>query len=266
MDGQNTANAPTTGFLEESNLASRHNKHVRFNGQPSRSSDRISHGNTPEFTKHGVAVVLSEEVCEEPQEILFDRWMNIFSRDVLGTRSLFESLDSSTSSAPLTIATPRRLLKDTTPLQRGIIRHLIVVLDLSSAMTEKDLRPSRFLLTLRYAEDFVTEYFEQNPISQLAFIGMRDGLATRISDISGNPSEHIATLQSLREKEPIGDASLQNALEMARGALLYACRYRALEKIPNAPDPVTPPLTVRARCSSSWVPSSPPTLAISTPP
>ena len=35
-----------------------------------------------------------------------------------------------------------RLLKDTTPLQRGIIRHLILILDLSTAMTEKDLRPT----------------------------------------------------------------------------------------------------------------------------
>ena len=121
----------------------------------------------------------------------------------------------------LTLEPPTRLLKDTTPLQRGIIRHLIVVLDLSSAMVEKDLRPSRHLLTLRFAEDLVTEYFEQNPISQLGFIGMRDGLATRISDVSGNPSDHIAALQGLREQEPRGNASLQNALEMARGALLY---------------------------------------------
>ena len=124
--------------------------------------------------------------------------------------------------AKLTWARPARLLKDTTPLQRGIIRHLMVVLDLSVAMTEKDLRPSRHLLTLRYAEDFVIEYFEQNPISQLGFIGMRDGLATRVSDVSGNPSDHIAALQGLRETEPRGNASLQNALEMARGALLYA--------------------------------------------
>jgi transcription initiation factor TFIIH subunit 2 len=78
-----------------------------------------------------------------------------------------------------------RLLKDTTPLQRGIIRHLILVLDMSEAMTEKDLRPTRYELMINYAIDFVTEYFEQNPISQLGVIGMRDGLAVRISDLSG---------------------------------------------------------------------------------
>jgi transcription initiation factor TFIIH subunit 2 len=115
-----------------------------------------------------------------------------------------------------------RLLRDTTPLQRGIIRHLIVVLDLSFAMTEKDLRPTRYLLTLRYATSFITEFFEQNPISQLGIIGMRDGLAIRISDMSGNPIQHIAALSKLRTSDPGGNPSLQNALEMARAALFHA--------------------------------------------
>jgi transcription initiation factor TFIIH subunit 2 len=113
-----------------------------------------------------------------------------------------------------------RLLKDTTPLQRGIIRHLVVVIDFSTAMLEKDFRPTRHLLTIRYVQEFVTEYFEQNPISQLGIIGMRDGLAVRVSDMSGNPNDHISALQVWRDKEPMGNPSLQNALEMARGALL----------------------------------------------
>jgi transcription initiation factor TFIIH subunit 2 len=113
-------------------------------------------------------------------------------------------------------------LKDTTPIQRGIIRHLILIIDLSFAMVEKDLRPTRHLLTIRYASEFVTEYFEQNPISQLGIIGMRDGLAIRISDMSGNPTEHIANLKLLAGKDPLGNPSLQNALEMARAALFHA--------------------------------------------
>jgi transcription initiation factor TFIIH subunit 2 len=116
--------------------------------------------------------------------------------------------------------TPKlRLLKDTTPLQRGIIRHLVLVLDLSSAMAEKDLRPTRYLLTLRYAQEFVVEFFEQNPISQLCMLGMRDGVAVRITNMSGNPTEHLLAIQDLRGKDPKGVPGLQNVLEMARGAL-----------------------------------------------
>lgn len=114
----------------------------------------------------------------------------------------------------------KRLLRDTTPLQRGIIRHMILVLDMSFAMMEKDLLPSRYRLTLNYAVSFVREFFEQNPISQLGIIGMRDGVAVRISDLDGNPTEHIENLRKLQSEEPRGNPSLQNALEMCRGALL----------------------------------------------
>lgn len=113
-----------------------------------------------------------------------------------------------------------RLMKDTTPLQRGIIRHLVLVLDLSFAMLEKDFLPSKHELTMAYAREFVREYFEQNPISQLAIIGMRDGIAVRICDMSGNPTEHLEKLGEWVKQEPQGSPSLQNALEMCRGALL----------------------------------------------
>jgi transcription initiation factor TFIIH subunit 2 len=124
-----------------------------------------------------------------------------------------------------------RLLRDTTPLQRGIIRHLILVLDLSSAMSEKDLRPTRYLLMIRYAQDFVTEFFEQNPISQLGVIGMRDGLAVRISNMSGNPTDHTSAIQKLRESEPKGHPSLQNALDMSRAALFHAPSHGTRETL-----------------------------------
>ncbi|KAL1883074.1 hypothetical protein VTK73DRAFT_10000 [Phialemonium thermophilum] len=117
----------------------------------------------------------------------------------------------------------RRLLRDTTPLQRGIIRHVMLVLDMSFAMADKDMLPSRYILTLNYSVDFVRDFFEQNPISQLGIIAMRDGIAVRISDLSGNSAEHIERLrQWAAEQEPQGNPSLQNALEMCRGALFHA--------------------------------------------
>lgn len=122
-----------------------------------------------------------------------------------------------------------RLLKDTTPLQRGIFRHLLLVLDLSNAMSEKDLRPTRYLLTLRYSIAFVTEFFEQNPISQLGIIGTRDGLALTISPLSGNPNDHISNIQKIHEQEPKGQPSLQNALDMARAALFHAPTHTTRE-------------------------------------
>jgi len=46
----------------------------------------------------------------------------------------------------------KRLRKDTKPFQRGIIRHVVLVLDLSEAMMEKDMRPNRFITMVNYTK------------------------------------------------------------------------------------------------------------------
>lgn len=159
-----------------------------------------------------------------------------------------------------------RTLKDTTPLQRGIIRHLLLIIDLSTAMMEKDLRPTRYLLTIRYCQDFVNEFFEQNPISQIGIIGMRDGLAIRVSDMSGNPSDHVSNLQALRKEDPKGQPSLQNALDMARAALLYVLLFSVPKKLRHSQvvDASTLPQLTRPKPRTfSWDSRDPPTLRLS---
>lgn len=123
----------------------------------------------------------------------------------------------------------KRLLRDTTPLQRGIIRHLVLLIDLSVAMGEKDFRPTRYILTLRYLAEVVREFFEQNPISQMSIIGMRDGLAVTLSDMSGDVNSHIDAIRKLRLDEPKGDPSLQNGLEMSRGVLYGVPKHATRE-------------------------------------
>ncbi|KAM7208644.1 general transcription and DNA repair factor IIH subunit ssl1 [Naviculisporaceae sp. PSN 640] len=115
----------------------------------------------------------------------------------------------------------RRLRRDTDAVQRGIIRHLMLVLDMSSAMADKDMiGPNAYRLTLNYAIEFVQVYFAQNPISQLGILGLRDGLAITISRMGGNAEEHIEKLKKYRDDyDPQGNPSLQNALEMCRGSL-----------------------------------------------
>lgn len=114
----------------------------------------------------------------------------------------------------------RTAQKNITPYQRGIIRTLILVLDCSEAMLEKDMRPNRHAMLIQYSIDFVHEFFDQNPISQIGIVSMRNGLAHMISQVSGNPQDHVDALKSIRKQEPKGNPSLQNALEMTRGLLL----------------------------------------------
>lgn len=123
----------------------------------------------------------------------------------------------------------KKIYKNVTPFQRGIIRTLILVIDCSQAMAEKDLRPTRYSLTITYALEFIGEFFDQNPISQLGIVAMRNGIATVVSEVSGNPVDHINNLKMFKKNEPKGDPSLQNALEMSRGLLLHTSPHSTKE-------------------------------------
>ncbi|KAI3404423.2 hypothetical protein KGF56_002820 [Candida oxycetoniae] len=121
----------------------------------------------------------------------------------------------------------KKIMKSlSTPFQRGIIRTLVIVIDGSLPMAEKDLRPTRLSLTLNYLQEFVVEFFDQNPISQIGLILTRNGIAHLISEVSGSPQYHIDKLRQLKARqhnkyEPKGDPSLQNSLEMARSLLKF---------------------------------------------
>jgi transcription initiation factor TFIIH subunit 2 len=47
------------------------------------------------------------------------------------------------------------------------------------------MRPNRFDLTLEYAREFVSEWFDQNPLGQIGIVGMKEGIAERICQLSG---------------------------------------------------------------------------------
>ncbi|KAH9940414.1 TFIIH basal transcription factor complex subunit SSL1 [Epithele typhae] len=113
----------------------------------------------------------------------------------------------------------RRLLAPAAAIRRTIIRHLVLVLDLSSAMTDRDMRPTRFDLMLQYAREFVTEWFDQNPLGQIGIVGMRGGLGERVGEMSGTPQDVLKSVSERHKLEPAGEPSLQNAVEMARSSM-----------------------------------------------
>lgn len=100
-------------------------------------------------------------------------------------------------------------------VRRGMIRYLYVVLDLSKAMAERDqvLRPNRAAASVSLLQQFIPEFFEENPISNVGVLATRHGAAEKWTDLSGNPRAHV---EALRDKLATGgEASLQLVLEMA---------------------------------------------------
>jgi len=113
------------------------------------------------------------------------------------------------------------LLEPSGAIRRSIIRHLVLAIDLSSSMLDRDMRPSRFNLSLEYAREFINEWFDQNPLGQMGIVGMRSGLGERISPLSGNPVDLLNSVSDRRKLEPNGAASLQNVVEMARSSMSH---------------------------------------------
>lgn len=52
-------------------------------------------------------------------------------------------------------------------------------------MLDKDMRPTRFDLCLQYAREFIVEWFDQNPLGQIAVVGMRSGLGEKLGEMTG---------------------------------------------------------------------------------
>ncbi|KAJ8503139.1 hypothetical protein ONZ45_g11127 [Pleurotus djamor] len=113
----------------------------------------------------------------------------------------------------------RRLLGPGAAIRRTIIRHLVLLLDLSVSMLDRDMRPTRFDLTLQYAREFIVEWFDQNPLGQMGVVGMRAGIGERIGEMSGNPQDVLKAISERHKLEPTGEPSLQNAIEMARSSM-----------------------------------------------
>ncbi|GBP22388.1 General transcription factor IIH subunit 2 [Eumeta japonica] len=101
------------------------------------------------------------------------------------------------------------------PVRLGMMRHLIVAVDCSEAMSSQDLKPTRFLCTIKLLEKFVEEFFDQNPLSQLSIVAMKNKRAEKITELSGNVRKHLKAVQSLTNVPLTGEPSLQNTLELA---------------------------------------------------
>ncbi|CAI5516416.1 unnamed protein product [Closterium sp. Naga37s-1] len=119
-------------------------------------------------------------------------------------------------------------------VRRGIIRYLVLALDFSrvggpllgwwrQAASEVDMKPSRMAAMARSSEAFILNFFDSNPLSHLALLLLRDGVASQLSELTSPPDAHIKALQS--NLSASGPASLQNVVEAAVEAVAHVPAY-----------------------------------------
>lgn len=135
------------------------------------------------------------------------------------------------------------LARSSKRLVRHMLRNTFLVLDCSRWSREKDpaLPPARMRLEtiLSLASQFVTEYYDQNPLGHLGVVICRDGEAEMLTSLGGSPKKHklaidaaIVTEMGRKGGPDIGgEFSLQNGIEVAGRSLGYAPRYGSREII-----------------------------------
>ncbi len=129
------------------------------------------------------------------------------------------------------IARKRRRDDGLRGVRRGIIRFCVLVIDMSESMRLNDLKPTRAGLVATACTNFIREFFDQNPISQLAVVVSRDDVATRMSPLSSNPNTHIEAVQQALRLGPLGSVSLQNAVDLTRTMLSPVPAYGMREMV-----------------------------------
>ncbi|XP_071109139.1 general transcription factor IIH subunit 2-like [Haliotis cracherodii] len=126
-------------------------------------------------------------------------------------------------------AKKRRLLEKIGNIRLGMMRHLYLIIDMSSSMNDQDLKPTRLFSTIKLCEKFIEEYFDQNPISQLGILTTRNKRAEKLTELGGNPRRHITALQGLSDRACQGEPSLQNSMELAMQTLKHMPSHASRE-------------------------------------
>ena len=111
----------------------------------------------------------------------------------------------------------------TKSIRRGLIRYLVVAIDSSKSAAENDYKPCRLEVSKACVQKFIGEYFDQNPISQLSVIVTRDRSAQRLTELSGNPKNHVHMIKGMQNMD--GLASLQNTLLLGMSMLRHIPNY-----------------------------------------
>lgn len=85
------------------------------------------------------------------------------------------------------------------------LRKLHLVIDFSQVMLDKDFNPNIIYMVLTKAIEFVTEFFELNPLSNIALSMMKDRKCNLLCDFENNPNELVRILDNLRKKNSISE-------------------------------------------------------------
>lgn len=116
-------------------------------------------------------------------------------------------------------ARQRRQSKKVLKCKIGMVRYLYVLVDCTESMDMQDMKPTRMKCSIKLLEGFIHEFFDQNPISLLGIIALRNKRAEVVAELLGNSKKHIKSLETIGKFALTGEPSLQNGFDLALKSL-----------------------------------------------
>lgn len=104
--------------------------------------------------------------------------------------------------------------------KRGLLRSLVIVVDVSANCLEvRSFNMNRMKLFQDQLRNFVSNYFDQNPISQISIIVTAKSTCQVLIPLSGNVNDVLEAVDSLSNLNNKGEPSIQNSLAVATAIL-----------------------------------------------
>ncbi|KAA0174149.1 hypothetical protein FNF27_04370 [Cafeteria roenbergensis] len=106
-----------------------------------------------------------------------------------------------------------------TPSRRGLLRHLVVVLDCSAAPAlARDLPPSRLAVATSALQAFVAGFFAANPVASVALVAASHGTARTLARLTNGPRTILSALAEVEVADANADAEALAAGDSGAGA------------------------------------------------
>lgn len=99
------------------------------------------------------------------------------------------------------------------------LRKLHLVVDFTQQMLEKDFIPNTLYMVLSKAIEFVEEFFELNPLSNIALSLVKDRKCLLQCGFKNSPSELISIMEHLKKKNSVNEETFLEDLNKDAEAL-----------------------------------------------
>eukprot|EP00927_Polykrikos_kofoidii_P060429 TRINITY_DN55410_c0_g1_i1.p1 TRINITY_DN55410_c0_g1~~TRINITY_DN55410_c0_g1_i1.p1 ORF type:complete len:451 (+),score=52.13 TRINITY_DN55410_c0_g1_i1:39-1355(+) len=115
--------------------------------------------------------------------------------------------------------------------RRGMVRHVYLVVDMTTASRQPDYKPRRLEFMVDAAGRFADRFFDENPLAELGFVALRNGTCEATGPPCRSRDELVGRLLAAARDGPSGRLSIVNGLSRIASLLENSPHYSTREAL-----------------------------------